>query len=74
MPTAFPLSPSFHDRTVNLYTREGTFLTKITERDSWVWSVQPRPKHNFVAVGCEDGSIGMYQLIFSTVHGLYQER
>ncbi|MEW5316653.1 MAG: hypothetical protein WDW38_008010 [Sanguina aurantia] len=68
------LAVSGTDKTVNLYTREGTFLTKITERDSWVWSVQPRPKHNFVAVGCEDGSIGMYQLIFSTVHGLYQER
>ena len=29
---------------------------------------------NYVAVGCEDGSIAMYQLIFSTIHGLYQDR
>lgn len=36
--------------------------------------MKPRPKQNYVAVGCEDGTISMYQLIFSTVHGLYQER
>ena len=26
------------------------------------------------AVGCEDGTIAYYQLIFSTVHGLYKDR
>lgn len=25
-------------------------------------------------MGCNDGSISMYQTIFSTVHGLYQDR
>jgi hypothetical protein len=25
-------------------------------------------------MGCQDGSISMYQLIISTVHGLYKER
>ncbi|KXZ55139.1 hypothetical protein GPECTOR_3g29 [Gonium pectorale] len=62
------------DRTVHLYTRDGTYLTKIADRDSWVWAVRPRPKHNFVAVGTEGGGIAMFQLIFSTVHGLYQDR
>jgi len=62
------------DRKVGLVTKEGTRLTTVAERDSWVWSVKPRPKQNYVAVGCEDGTISMYQLIFSTVHGLYQER
>lgn len=61
-------------RTVHLYTRDGTYLTKIAERDSWVWAVRPRPKHNFVAVGTEAGGLAMFQLIFSTVHGLYQDR
>ena len=28
----------------------------------------------FQAVGCQDGTIAYYQLIFSTVHGLYKER
>lgn len=62
------------DKAVQLYTREGTKLTQVAQRDSWVWAVKPRPKHNFVAVGCEDGSITVYQLVFSTVHGLYQQR
>lgn len=25
-------------------------------------------------VGCQDGTIAFYQLIFSTVHGLYKDR
>jgi intraflagellar transport protein 122 len=28
----------------------------------------------FQAIGCQDGTIAYYQLIFSTVHGLYKER
>ena len=32
------------------------------------------PKQNYVAVGCHDGTIALYQLIFSTVHGLYKDR
>ena len=28
----------------------------------------------FEAVGCQDGTIAYYQLIFSTVHGLYKDR
>jgi intraflagellar transport protein 122 len=27
-----------------------------------------------VAVGSNDGTVAVYQLIFATVHGLYQER
>ena len=74
MTLSSPPPPSHPRRNVQLYTRDGTFLTLIAARDSWVWSCQPRPKHNFVAVGCENGSISMYQLIFSTVHGLYHDR
>jgi len=62
------------DNKAILATKEGQKLTTICERESWIWSVQPRPKQNYVAVGCEDGSIAMYQLVFSTVHGLYQDR
>ena len=56
-------------RTVQLYTRDGIFLTQIAQRDSWVWSVKPRPKNNFVAIGCDDGTLATYQLIFSTGAG-----
>eukprot|EP00798_Chlamydomonas_sp_ICE-L_P028208 gene28208-31309_t len=62
------------DKNVQLYTRDGTFLTQIASRDSWVWAVRPRPKYNFVGLGCENGSIATYQSIHSTVHGLYQDR
>jgi intraflagellar transport protein 122 len=34
----------------------------------------PRPQANFVALGCDDGSIAMVQVVFSTVHGLYGDR
>ena len=26
------------------------------------------------AVGCQDGTLAYYQLVFSTVHGLYKDR
>lgn len=55
-------------------TREGIYLTKVLARDSWVWVAKPRPKANFVACGCEDGSILVVQLAFATVHGLYGDR
>ena len=30
--------------------------------------------YDWQAVGCQDGTIAYYQLIFSTVHGLYKDR
>ena len=36
--------------------------------------MKPRPKNNFLAVGCNDGTLGMFHTVFSTVHGLYQDR
>ncbi|XP_066967390.1 intraflagellar transport protein 122 homolog isoform X2 [Macrobrachium rosenbergii] len=57
-----------------LYTREGVKLGTVGEQASWVWCCAARPDSNFVALGCQDGTIAYYQLIFSTVHGLYKER
>lgn len=62
------------DKAATLMTKEGIKLTTIAEREDWVWCAKPRPKQNYVAVGCNSGTIAVYQLIFSTVHGLYQER
>eukprot|EP00906_Rhabdomonas_costata_P031099 RCo043952 len=62
------------DRKVSLWTKEGVRLTTVAEMEDWVWSVRQRPKQNFVVVGTNDGQITMYQLIFSTVHGLYQDQ
>lgn len=65
---------SFGCRNIHLYTKEGISLTQLAARDSWVWCVKPRPKNNYVAAGYENGTIVMYQLVFSTVHGLYHDR
>eukprot|EP00048_Salpingoeca_helianthica_P024440 m.32361 g.32361 ORF g.32361 m.32361 type:complete len:1222 (-) comp9388_c0_seq1:284-3949(-) len=62
------------DRKASLYTREGVFLTTICEQESWIWTAAVRPKQNYVAIACHDGTIALYQLIFSTVHGLYRDR
>ena len=62
------------NKTVSLHTKEGVRLVPIGEREDWVWCAAARPKQNYVAVGCNDGTITMYQLVFSTVHGLYQDR
>lgn len=62
------------DRKAVLCTRSGTVLATIAAREGWVWCVRAHPKQNYVAVGADDGSITLYQLVFSTVHGLYRER
>lgn len=74
LPATEYLSVAGTDRHVHLFTKEGTPLVQLAERNSWIWCVRPRPKANWIAVGCNDGSIAMYQLVFSTVHGLYQDR
>ncbi|XP_041281754.1 intraflagellar transport protein 122 homolog isoform X4 [Onychostruthus taczanowskii] len=62
------------DRQVSLFTRDGVRLGTVGEQSSWVWACKVKPDSNYVAVGCQDGTISFYQLIFSTVHGLYKDR
>lgn len=57
-----------------LCTSDGTVLSTLASCSSWVWCVRAHPKKNCIAVGSQDGSIAIYQLIFSTVHGLYHDR
>ena len=57
-----------------LYTRDGVKLGTVGEQKSWVWCCAGRPDSTSIAVGCQDGTVALYQLIFSTVHGLYRER
>jgi hypothetical protein len=59
---------------VNMHTKDGVFLKTVAERDDWVWAVEARPKQQYFAVACDNGNLSMYQSIFSTVHGLYQDR
>ena len=57
-----------------LYTRDGVKLGTVGEQKSWVWCAAARPDSSYIALGCQDGTVALYQLIFSTVHGLYRER
>ncbi|KAI8615618.1 hypothetical protein BC830DRAFT_282435 [Chytriomyces sp. MP71] len=62
------------DHKVTLWTAEGIKLGIICERDSWVWCCKVKPRQNYVAVGCNDGTVTLHQLVFNTVHGLYNDR
>nr|CAD7429322.1 unnamed protein product [Timema monikensis] len=63
------------NRLCTLMTKDGVKLGTVgDEQSSWVWSCAARPDSSYVAVGCQDGTIAYYQLLFSTVHGLYKER
>ncbi|XP_068453196.1 intraflagellar transport protein 122 homolog isoform X2 [Clinocottus analis] len=62
------------DKQASLYTKDGVRLGTIGEQAAWVWTCRVKPDSNFVVLGCQDGTIACYQLIFSTVHGLYKDR
>ncbi|OWK02456.1 hypothetical protein Celaphus_00010646, partial [Cervus elaphus hippelaphus] len=62
------------DKQASLFTKDGVRLGAIGEQISWVWTCKVKPDSNYVVVGCQDGTISFYQLIFSTVHGLYKDR
>uniref|UniRef100_A0A2K5RZ80 Intraflagellar transport protein 122 homolog n=1 Tax=Cebus imitator TaxID=2715852 RepID=A0A2K5RZ80_CEBIM len=62
------------DKQVSLFTKDGVRLGTVGEQYSWVWTCRVKPDSNYVVVGCQDGTISFYQLIFSTVHGLYKDR
>ncbi|KAI9141423.1 intraflagellar transport protein [Paraphysoderma sedebokerense] len=62
------------DCKVNLWTSDGIKIGTLAERESWIWSCRVKPKQNLIAVGSNDGTISVYQVLFNTVHGLYDDR
>ncbi|CEF71315.1 Intraflagellar transport protein 122 homolog [Strongyloides ratti] len=62
------------NKNILLYTREGTCLGCVAIMDSWVTVIKVKPKSNTIVVGCVDGGIACYQLMFSTVHGLHKDK
>ncbi|CAB1442566.1 unnamed protein product [Pleuronectes platessa] len=61
------------DKQASLYTKDGVRLSTIGEFNSWVLTCRMKPDSNFVVLGCQDGTIACYQLISSTVYGLYKD-
>ncbi|KJH46103.1 WD domain, G-beta repeat protein [Dictyocaulus viviparus] len=63
-------------RQVTLHTKLGTEIGTVAQMDTWVWCVRVRPVSNpsTVVVGCVDGTIACYNLMFSTIHGLHKDR
>nr|XP_049708341.1 intraflagellar transport protein 122 homolog [Helicoverpa armigera] len=53
-------------------TSEGVPI--LSTPQEWVWAIAPSPSFNNLAVACQDGTLWCYQIVFSTVHGLYRER
>ncbi|CAB3225162.1 unnamed protein product [Arctia plantaginis] len=53
-------------------TAEGVPI--LSTPQEWVWGITPSPSLNTLAVACQDGTLWCYQVVFSTVHGLYRER
>jgi intraflagellar transport protein 122 len=62
------------DGKVVMFTSEGVRLQSVVERPDWMWACKVRPTGNFIGWGCNDGSLGVSQVLFSTVHGLYLEK
>lgn len=61
------------DGKVTLWTNENVKIGNVCDRGSWIWSCKVKPKSNVVAVGTNEGTLSLYQINFSTVHGLYQD-
>ncbi|KAL5037642.1 hypothetical protein RTP6_005043 [Batrachochytrium dendrobatidis] len=62
------------DKKVHLWTPNGVRIAPICDRQGWVWSCKVRPNHNHVAVGSQDGTISIYEVVLNIVHGLYHDR
>jgi intraflagellar transport protein 122 len=62
------------DKKAGLYTKDGTFLVALAEGQDWMWAVRQRPKQNAITLCTNDGVISSYQLVFATVHSIYQEQ
>ncbi|PRP80717.1 hypothetical protein PROFUN_11590 [Planoprotostelium fungivorum] len=62
------------DKKVSLWTKEGVRLTTVIEKSDWFWACKVKPRQNYVATGSNDGTVTLSQMVFSTVHGLYQDK
>eukprot|EP00127_Corallochytrium_limacisporum_P001930 Clim_evm85s88 gene=Clim_evmTU85s88 len=57
-----------------LYKKDGTKLATIGSTDGWVLNNSIANERNLVAFGSTEGYVGVYQIGFNTVHGLWNDR
>jgi len=60
-----------------VWSKKWLTILKIGQKSSFMtWSLKWKKilDSSFLAVGCQDGTLAFYQMVFSTVHGLYKER
>uniref|UniRef100_T1G248 Intraflagellar transport protein 122 homolog n=1 Tax=Helobdella robusta TaxID=6412 RepID=T1G248_HELRO len=62
------------NRKVNLYSKEGHFLTMIVEKQSWIWSAKKSPNSEFLALCGQDGCLSLQNLQIAQVHNYYRDR
>lgn len=63
------------NKAIQLFTKDGIRLGLLGEQyEAWVWSMVIHPAGTSMVVGCQDGTVACYNLVFSTVHALYRER
>lgn len=68
------------DKKVTFFTRDGIKLGCSSEGKSWIWRAQPKigvmgeKGPPLFAVATDGGEVAIHSLVFSTVHGLYQDR
>ena len=68
------------DKKVTFFTRDGIKLGSSTEGKNWIWRAQPKIGGSgekgapLFAVATDGGEVAVHSLVFSTVHGLYQDR
>ncbi|CAI5448171.1 unnamed protein product [Caenorhabditis angaria] len=62
------------NKTLTMFTRFGVALGIVAQMDTWIWTVTINPNNNSVIIGCVDGTIACYSLVFTTVHALSDNR
>ncbi|PIC32819.1 hypothetical protein B9Z55_013017 [Caenorhabditis nigoni] len=56
------------NKKLTIYTRTGVPLGIVCQMDHWIWSTCVRPNTNIISIGCVDGTVSCYSMVFSTVH------
>ncbi|KAI5701907.1 hypothetical protein M8J75_014586 [Diaphorina citri] len=62
------------NKSVCLWSGNGSSLLVTLDRfESWVWSCIPSPRHTSILVGCQDGSLTLYEVEFLPLYHVHGE-